>query len=396
MSSSAIIDGSTSPRFGVLADRFRRNFTDHGEIGAALCVFHRGEMVVDLWGGVRDEATGARWEQHTMAPVFSTGKGLLSLTAALALSRRRLRLDDPVSTYWPGFAGAGKERTTVADLLAHRAGLVLFGRPVTLDLLADPAAMIRVMEEMKPLWPPGHRWGYHLATFGELVAELLRRSDPRGRSFPRIFAEDVAAPLGLAFHFGLPDAIDDTRLARIRLPRLAGLLGALLRAPSGLGWQALNPASLLHRSLREVRGLDANDRRWMRHPFPSANGVGEVRAIAAAYACLAAGGAALGLDRETFDTITADPHVPPGGSRDMTMGVDGRWHLGFARPSPAFRFSPTPRAFGMPGLGGSFGFCDPDAGIGYAYAPNRLGLLPFDDPRERALREAVYGIVGKS
>jgi CubicO group peptidase (beta-lactamase class C family) len=74
---------------------------------------------------------------------------------------------------------------------------------------------------------------------------------------------------------------------------------------------------------------------------------------------------------------------------DEVMGVKNCWHLGFVRPSEDFCFSSSAEAFGMAGLGGSFGFADANRGIGYAYVPNRLGLMPFDDRRDARLRAAL-------
>jgi len=43
--------------------------------------------------------------------------------------------------------------------------------------------------------------------------------------------------------------------------------------------------------------------------------------------------------------------------------------LGFMKPFPKFVFGSSEKAFGTPGLGGSFGFADPDTGIGFAFRP---------------------------
>ena len=64
--------------------------------------------------------------------------------------------------------------------------------------------------------------------------------------------------------------------------------------------------------------------------------------------------------------------------------------LGFLRPSADFSFGTSARSFGHPGAGGSFAFADTEAGVGYAYAMNRLGFRLHDDPRDKALRDALY------
>jgi CubicO group peptidase (beta-lactamase class C family) len=69
--------------------------------------------------------------------------------------------------------------------------------------------------------------------------------------------------------------------------------------------------------------------------------------------------------------------------------------LGFLRPGPTAFFGSSPRAFGSPGAGGSFGFGDPDAHLGYAYVMNRLDFYLENDPREKALRDAVYRAIAR-
>jgi CubicO group peptidase (beta-lactamase class C family) len=389
------LQGYADGAFASLADVFRSGFQERGELGAAFCVYHRGQKVVDLWGGLRDSTSHTPWQEDTVVPVFSTGKGIASITCALASARGHFTFDDTVAAHWPGFAQNGKDAITVRDLLAHKAGLVLFGRRLNRASLGNPATVAGVLQDMSPLWQPGRAWGYHIGSFGLLVGELMRRTDPLRRSLGRFFDEAIAAPLGLAFHFGVPAAISDERIARIVMPKTLQIWQGLRQAPHGLVAQAFNPFSLLHRAGREIVDMDMNDRRWLANEFPSANGIGEPRAIARLYSCLATGGAELGIGEDLLAELTGEPNVPPGGRRDRLMGVDSLWHLGFMRPTSAFPFSPSARAFGMPGLGGSFGFCDPDREIGYAYVPNRLGALPFNDPRERSLREALYAILDR-
>ena len=81
--------------------------------------------------------------------------------------------------------------------------------------------------------------------------------------------------------------------------------------------------------------------------------------------------------------------------RDKVLHVDTVFSLGYFKPFPTFVFGSSSKAFGTPGLGGSFGCADPDTGIGFAYVMNRLGFHLWSDPRELALRQALFhDIVG--
>ena len=86
--------------------------------------------------------------------------------------------------------------------------------------------------------------------------------------------------------------------------------------------------------------------------------------------------------------ITAPPNLAH--PKDEVLGVDSYFALGFLRSGPGALFGSSPRAFGAPGAGGSFAFADPDAHLGYAYIMNKLDFYLANDPREKALRDAVY------
>jgi len=124
MTKGSEISGFAKPGFEAVREAFAENFERHNEIGSACCVYRDGEEVVDLWGGVRDKATGEPWEENTMVLVSSATKGLAGLVIALAQSRGLFDYDEPVSKYWSEFAQHGKGKVTIRQLLAHQAGLL--------------------------------------------------------------------------------------------------------------------------------------------------------------------------------------------------------------------------------------------------------------------------------
>ena len=116
------IHGQVSKGFEPVREAFAENFSRRKELGAACCVYHHGEKVVDLWGGIRNKATGEPWAEDTMVLVFSATKGFAAMTMALLHSRGLLDYDERVCTYWPEFAQNGKQNLTVRQLLAHKPG----------------------------------------------------------------------------------------------------------------------------------------------------------------------------------------------------------------------------------------------------------------------------------
>ena len=389
---SSRISGVVAPGFEEVRTEFERNFAERGEIGAAVAAYWHGEKVVDLWGGRRTPTGDEPWNEDTIVVVMSMTKGLSAMTLAVANSRGWLDYDAPVARYWPEFAQNGKGAVTVRQLLNHEAGLVVLDQKLSLDDLADLDSVARILARQKPAWTPGTAHGYHTMTLGLYMQELIRRVDPQHRSLGRFFHEEIAEPLGLEFYIGLPPDMRAERIARVHVLSLIRGLKALRYTPFRTTLKMIAPVSLLRRSFLGIK-FDWNDPRTYDVEVPAGNGIGTARAIARAYSVFAEGGAELGITRDTFEEITALPATA--GDRDVVLGVPSFFGLGFLRPGAYGSFGSTKRAFGAPGAGGSFGFADPDAHLGFAYVMNKLDYYLENDPREKALRDAVYRAIAR-
>ena len=383
----AEVHGFVHTGYEAVREAFAENFTRRREIGAACCVYHDGEKVVDLWGGVRNQATGETWKSDTMALVYSATKGLSAMTLALAHSRGWLNYDERVSKYWPEFAQNGKERITVRQLLGHQAGLFALDVPLDRGLVADLDQLAEVLARQKPAWEPGTRQAYHAVTLGFYEGELLRRVDPQHRSLGQFFQEEIATPLRLDFYIRLPESIPDSQLAPLVDPNLAEMLfGFPLRMAPAV-W---NPRSNMRRALIGSELAHDTQHIYPRNlEIPAGGGVGTARALAHAYSVFATGGKELGLREETLRELMA-PAVPSNhGFYDECMKGEAQFSLGFMKPNRGFPYG-SRSSFGHPGAGGSLGFADPDARVGYGYIPNRKSVAMGGDPRDVALRRALY------
>jgi CubicO group peptidase (beta-lactamase class C family) len=370
---------------------FEENFDRRRELGGACCVYHRGEKIVDLWGGIRNKRTGEPWERDTMVVVHSATKGLAAMTLALAHSRGWLDYEERVAAYWPEFAQRGKDAITVRQLLAHQAGLFAFDEPVDRALVADLDRLAVVLARQTPAWEPGARQAYHALTLGFYEGELLRRVDPRHRSLGQFFQDEIATPLGEDVYLRLPEAIPNSRLATLAPPTAIDMLFGF---PPRLMLAGMNRRSNIYRALVINPGAAVYQDEARVHArnleVPSGGGVGTARGIAHAYGVFATGGPELPLRQETLDLLAAPAIAPGHGFYDECMKADGiQFSLGFMKSTGAWPFG-SARSFGSPGAGGALGFADPEAGIGYAYVTSQMGTALTGDPRDVALRDALY------
>ncbi|MFE9457520.1 serine hydrolase domain-containing protein [Streptomyces californicus] len=382
------INGEVAPGFEPVREAFAANFTRHGDIGAAVCVYWHGRPVVDLWGGVADVDTGRPWDRDTLQLVYSVTKGATATAAHMLAERDMLDLDAPVATYWPEFAANGKAGIPVRWLLSHQAGLVALDEPLPLaEALAwDP--MAAALAAQRPLWTPGTAHGYHGRTWGWLVGEVIRRVS--GRSPGRFFADEIARPLGLDFFIGLP-ASERERVSRMvyRRPDVdlttfpAESLPVELREQVA-AWR--DPASFSNRAfaVTDPAAIDFDSPEVQAAEIPSSNGIGTARALARMYAALIGevDGVRL-LTPEALASATAEQAA----GRDQVMVIPSRFSAGFMLPTGSNPMT-GPNAFGHTGRGGSLAFADPEHGIAFGYVMNHI-MSGADDVRAASLTEAV-------
>ncbi|MEV5837306.1 serine hydrolase domain-containing protein [Nocardia sp. NPDC052112] len=391
MSTQPAIHGDVAAGFGPVADAFRRNFAQHGEIGAAVAVYAGDRPVVDLWAGHRDRHRTLPWERDTIVPVFSSTKGMAAFVVATMVSRGLLDYEAPVAKFWPEFAAQGKDAVTVRQLIDHQAGLSGLDTVVRLPQIADLDGLATILAAQRPAWRPGTRHGYHAITLGLYQGELVRRVDTEHRTLGRIFAEDIAKPLDLDFFIGLPAEQSMDRIATPAATEGTDILRYERDIPVRIGAEIFAKRGLSHAALTNPRigaPARASRRELLELEMPGSNGVGNARSLARAYGAAAGRTGALPIDDAVLDRLaaTAADDVP---ADDLVLHTKSRYHLGFRKSRGSFRFGSDTHAYGTTGLGGSFGFADPTTGLGFGYAMNRLGLAVLDDARTRNLRDAL-------
>jgi len=377
------VRGTCAPEFEGIKTTFRQHFTEHGEVGAAFALVIDGELVVDLWGGLRDRERGLPWERDTVTNVWSTTKGVVASCIAMLVSRGQLAYDAPVSRYWPDFAAHGKAEVSVAQLLSHQAGLCGFRRPAALEDLYDARAAAAELAAMAPWWPAGRGSGYHAISVGFLLDELVLRVD--GRDLRRFVAEELGDRAGLNLSIGLPPE---------RAPRAAvACVNAGAAANSDAVAPQLDEVQVAALANPVLEPTQSNDSVWRKASIPSANGFADARSLARLYGCFVRDGNLAG--RELVNGATRAAMVAPQWEgQDRVLGLPVRWACGFLLNSLNL-YGPGDKAFGHSGWGGSFAFADPAHRLGCAYVMNAMGSDLVGDPRATGLVHALYGVLDR-
>jgi CubicO group peptidase (beta-lactamase class C family) len=389
------VDGFCEPRFEQVREEFERNLTERGEVGASVAVTLDGQTVVDLWGGTADPAAGTVWTSDTLALIWSATKGATALCAHILASRGELDLDAPVASYWPEFSKNGKEQIPVRMLLNHQAGLAALHDPLPAGAFYDWDLMTDALAKEEPFWEPGTRHGYHGMTFGFLVGEVVRRVS--GRSLGTFFREEVAGPLGLDFHIGLP-AEHESRVAPnidMDMPsspdEFPTFYKMALSDPSSLpGLIVLNTGGWMGTGACNTRESHAAE-------LPSLGGLANGRALAGMYRPLALGGDGLVSPEQLQKMATVSS-----AGIDASVLVPSRWSLGFMKAIDNRAQGPGDRdftfisedAFGHAGMGGAMGFADPRTRLSFGYVMNKQGGGLALNERGQSLIDAVYRALG--
>ncbi|MGH9191952.1 MAG: serine hydrolase domain-containing protein [Acidimicrobiales bacterium] len=282
------VQGHCDERFADVGREFERNFGERGELGASVAVTVGGETVVDLWGGHADPDRTRAWEKDTLCVAMSSTKGATSLAAHLLVSAGELDVDEPVASYWPEFAAAGKDRVLVRHLISHQAGLPALRDPVPPGGFYDWDGMVERLAAEPPFWEPGTRHGYHALTFGFLVGEVVRRVT--GRSVGRFVADEIAGPLGLDLYIGLPEGLAP-RVARLTPPPapepgdpVPRFMLQAMTEPGSIPWLVMqnNGGYLVPGEWDSPAALAAE--------LPASGGVANARALAGLYRAIVQGG----------------------------------------------------------------------------------------------------------
>jgi CubicO group peptidase (beta-lactamase class C family) len=383
------MEGFVHPDFAPVTEKVQTLMSKRSaEGGMAVAVYHRGELVVDAWTGVRD-AFGTPWERDTMSMSFSTTKGVVATIVHRLVDHGLIDYDEPVATYWPEFAAAGKDRITLRHLLTHQAGLHdVRALADSTETLLDWDAMVQRLAAAEPVWEVGTRSGYHALTYGWLVGEVIRRVT--GLTVDEALQREIVHPLRLdgQMYIGAPPEVRDRIAAQLVDPKGSVRLLKMVRGLSRFERYAPLYHALVVDDLLDVGQTD----RIHDAEIPAANGVFTARSLARMYAALATPDAFDGpplISPATLREATREqPLLGPDGTGAGAGGTVGRdaavlfnmhWRLGYHLA--ATTAGVLPKGFGHFGFGGSGAWGDPESGLAVAMILNQVGGTPFGDTK---------------
>lgn len=394
--------GGYADGFEPVAKLFADQLVDGTEVGAGFTVYHRGECVLDLWGGLADPETERPWERDTRICLFSVSKGFVAMALHLLADRGELDWEAPVAEYWPEFAQNGKADMTVATLLGHRGGLAYLDEDFTLADCTDPQFEDRLrslLEKQSPNWPIGQDQGYHAITWGMYATELFAQITG-GQEIGEFLRQELFAPLDSDVYLGAPAELDGKTATLITPPKAGRVLRMIGNAATNrrstearVLRKFVTPKSTMRRALLNPSVEDDDLTRYNKPPVRRAalgwaSATGSAHGVARAYLPFAMGGEFEGQTYLKSATLAPLKNRWGWAENDLVLQKPIGWTHGFCKEERHL-FSPNPESFGHPGMGGTLGWADPVEEIAIGYAMNRMDWR-IRSPRIIALCRKLY------
>lgn len=326
-----------------------------GERRVQVAAYLGDKLIADAWIGEVDEGT--------VFPVFSTSKAVTALAVHLQAERGRLDLDAPIAAVWPEYGAHGKEAITPRQVLSHRAGVPQMPPDVTPELLGDWEWMTSRLAELEPAFEPGTTNAYHSMSFGWLLGEVVRRTDPRTRPFAQFVAEELCEPLGVrSFWFGIPPEVEP-RVAPLTFPEPPP-------ASSDAANRAVPPQVALAPAVFNRPDVHAA-------AIPAVGAIADARSAARLFSPFANGGRPL-LSAVRVQALL-EPRPDFDGDdvtygRRLPVGVGGLWI-----EAPGVVPSGQP-VLCHPGVGGTVSWAQPDLGLSVSICHDRMFATVGEHP----------------
>ena len=346
-------------------DALEKAIETTGEVGLQVAAYLDGNLVIDAWAGLADPASGRPVDGDTLFNVFSVSKAVAATAIHVQAERGLIEYDEPVARYWPDFGVNGKADITVRDVLNHHTGTPQMPAGSTPQSICDWDATVAGIAALAPILPKD-KPAYQAMSFGWILGEVVRQTDPERRGFRQFLREEIAAPYGIDdLWMGIDDAVE---------PRMAKLIdqGSSRPAPDGSLFAAALPNGV--RLIPEIFDLPSVRRACI----PAVGGIFSARSSARFWAILAGRGTLDGKRLLSSGRVMDACQPRPGGNEPDPVYFDAPMTLsqgGFWKPSESGMTCPaqgSAQSICVPGAGGSLGWADPETGLAVAFCHNRM------------------------
>jgi CubicO group peptidase (beta-lactamase class C family) len=385
------VEGFVAEGFEKVLDRFAGIISQAPEAGSAVSIWHKGRNVVNLWGGVADKDSKDPWVEDTKAVVFSSTKGLMALAIAQLYQAGKINYDDLVIKYWPEYKGAGKDGTTIRDLVAHRAGVPFFEDDIQEDQVIDWDFMVSKIERESAMWEPGSTYAYHAITHGWITGEIIRRVT--GMSPGQYLGKNISLPLHADTWLGLPAELENRVAVSYPHDDLAKFFVDLKEKDTNAGNFLIRSLTLGHafsmNLVGKKKGFNSPD--VHQAEIPGAGGISTAHGISKIWSAVVheTDGIRL-LTDETVQYVTSvQSEGKPFTDLEPPYGAFG---MGFQLDSPARRYL-TGSSFGHDGAGGQCAFADPEYKVGFAFVTSEMRGGELEDDRATSLIQELRSIL---